>query len=289
MILLADSGSTKTDWCVIAPGQPARYASGAGINPFFMTEQEMADEVRRTVRPCLDVRPEAVYFYGAGCTPEKSPVVEAALRQALTELPGTANSPDTPGMAISVCSDMVGAARALCGHSPGIACILGTGSNSCYFDGEVITANVPPLGFILGDEGSGAVLCKRFVADLLKGQLPVGLRDDFFARHRLTMAEIIDRVYRRPLPNRFLAGFSPYIAEHRSEPAVRRIIVANFHDFFTRNVMQYAWQSVPVHFVGSIAVAYHEELLATAAELGITVGRVLKTPMPGLVAYHSAQ
>ena len=165
-ILIADSGSTKTDWCVVQNGQQqARYET-KGMNPFFQTQNQMEDEIRQNLLPQLpNEQPTAVYFYGAGCTPEKSPLVKESLERCF---------PDAT--TIEVNSDLLAAARALCGHQPGIACILGTGSNSCFYDGKGISFNVPALGFILGDEGSGANLGKRLVGDILKNQFPGDLR-----------------------------------------------------------------------------------------------------------------
>ena len=168
---------------------------------------------------------------------------------------------------VEVGSDMLGAARALCGHHAGIACILGTGSNSCYYDGAKIMANVSPLGFILGDEGSGAVLGKLLVGSLLKNQLTPGLKEEFLTTYALTPADIIDRVYRRPLPNRFLASLD------------------SFRDFLRRNVMQYDWQAYNVHFCGSIAYHYQTVLAEAAATYSIRLGQVVQSPMEGLAKF----
>ena len=288
-ILIADSGSTKTDWCLIDSEQRTDHFSGSGLNPFFMDEAEIVRELRNTVIPHLNDAPEAVYFYGAGCTPEKAPLVAGAIGQALSVDLRTM-SPER----ISVNTDMLGAARALCGRNAGVACILGTGSNSCLYDGERITANVPPLGFIVGDEGSGAVLGKLFIGDLLKGLLTPGLREAFLESRQLTMADVIERVYRRPLPNRFLASLSPFIAEHRNDPTVRRLVMYNFRAFLTRNVMQYltpdstaSHSALPIHFVGSIAYVYRDELEESAGELGLRLGKIMRAPIIGLVEYHT--
>jgi N-acetylglucosamine kinase-like BadF-type ATPase len=188
---------------------------------------------------------------------------------------------------IEVNSDMLGTARALCGREAGIACILGTGSNSCYYDGKNIVANVSPLGFILGDEGSGAVLGKLFIGSLLKNQLTEGLKETFLDEYKLTPAEIIDRVYRKPFPNRFLATFSPFIAKHIEDNSIQLLVKNAFSDFFRRNVMQYDYRTCKVHFCGSIAHFYRDSLIEAANELQLNIGTIAQTPMDGLVAYHS--
>ena len=235
-ILLADSGSTKTDWALLGGDGQAMEFQTAGINPFYQSEEDIRLAMRE-VLPFVDgACLGKVYFYGAGCAfPEKIRMVESAVAGVL-QVP------------CEVHSDLLAAARALCGHRPGIACILGTGSNSCLWDGERMLQNVSPLGFILGDEGSGAYLGKRLVGDLLKGQTPSHLRDAFLARYELTPGDIIDRVYRQPFPNRFLASLSPFIAEHRDEPCMRRIVLESFRAFLTRRLhrlalSRLAWRS----------------------------------------------
>ena len=278
MILIADSGSTKTDWCIVFNGTLIKRIGTKGINPFFQSEEEIQQELTASLLPQL---PEgtinSVYFYGAGCTPEKAPVLRRAIADSL---PVIGN--------IKANSDMLAAARGLCGHEAGIACILGTGSNSCLYDGCNIVDNVSPLGFILGDEGSGAVLGKRLVGDLLKNQLSAKLKDKFLTQFNLTVPEIIDRVYRKPFPNRFLAGLSSFLEENISEPGIRELLVSSFHDFLKRNVMQYkGYADYPIHFIGSIAYFYKHELVMAGNELNIRIGKVVKSPMDGLIEYHS--
>ena len=216
-----------------------------------------------------------MHFYGAGCINDKAEAVHRALTRSL----GTD--------AVEVCTDMLAAARALCGHKAGIACILGTGSNSCFYNGREIEVNVSPLGFILGDEGSGACLGKLLVGDLLKGQMPAALKDEFLSKYDLTSAEIIDRVYRRPFPNRFLAGLSPFLAGHLQKPCVRRLVTNSFRAFLCRNVKHYDYRRYEVHFTGSIAFHY-QPLLAKAAEAeGIRLGQVVKSPLEGLIGFHA--
>ena len=275
MILIADGGSTKTDWCVSAQGKQLQRVITHGINPFFLSEEEIGEKIRSSLLPELQTNKfDALYFYGAGCLPEKIPMMQNVLGKHLDV------------KTIEVNSDMLGAARGLSGRNPGIVCILGTGSNSCYYDGENIVNNVSPLGFILGDEGSGAVLGKLMVGDLLKNQLPAGLKEKFLQEYDLTPGMIIERVYRQPFPNRFLASLSPFLLKNIEEPAVRSLILNAFRSFLTRNVMQYDYKKYPVYFIGSIAYHYKEILEEAVAASGMQLGEIMQNPMDGLVRYH---
>lgn len=276
MILIADSGSTKTDWCMVENGETILRFKTKGINPFFQTEGEIQKEIETGLLPGLNgIQPAAIYFYGAGCAfPEKNEMIRRAINRYLPA-------------SVEVGSDLLAAARALCGNRPGIACILGTGSNSCQYDGKEIVKSISPLGFILGDEGSGAVLGKLLIGDVLKDQLPAALKEQFLAEYALTPALIMDRVYRQPFPNRFLAGFSPFISAHLDEPAIWELATRSFMAFFTRNVMQYDYLELPVHFVGSVAWHYQIMLKDIAFNLGICPGTIIQSPMDGLIAYHS--
>lgn len=275
MILIADSGSTKTDWCVVENGESILRFKTRGTNPFFQTEEEIGKEIEAGLLPSLKgFEPSAIYFYGAGCAfPEKNDMIRRAVNRYLS-------------VPVEVGSDLLAAARALCGDQPGIACIMGTGSNSCYYDGREIVKNVSPLGFILGDEGSGAVLGKLLIGDVLKDQLPPALKDQFLTQYELTPALIMDKVYRQPFPNRFLAGFSPFIREHLDEPAIWELVTRSFLAFFTRNVKQYDYFEQPVHLVGSVAWYYQDVLKEIVFDLGIRLGTIARSPMEGLVAYH---
>lgn len=276
MILIADSGSTKTDWCVVLEGTPIKRITTKGINPFFQSEEEIQQELTISLLPQLPERTvNSVYFYGAGCTPEKAPILRRAIADSLSVVGN-----------IKAHSDMLAAARGLCGHEAGIACILGTGSNSCFYNGEDIVNNISPLGFILGDEGSGAVLGKLLVGDILKNQLSPAIKEAFLKQFDLTAPEIIDRVYRQPFPNRFLASLSPFIAQHLEEPAIRALVFNSFTAFLRRNVMQYDYEKYPVHFIGSVAACYKEILQEAALEMGIRIGKILQSPMEGLIQYH---
>lgn len=276
-LLIADSGSTKTDWRIIQEGKETHAIATKGMNPFFQTPSEMETELRSSLLPHLPVTPfDAIYFYGAGCTPEKSRVVAQTLQQCIKVKD-----------CIEVHSDLLAAARGLCGHQPGIACILGTGSNSCFFDGTAITANVPALGFILGDEGSGANLGKRLVGDLLKNQLDDELKNKFFCQFNTSMAEVIDKVYRQPFPSRYLASLNVFLEQNRTHEGIHRLLVRAFQDFIERNVMQYSYQKYAMNCIGTIAVVYQLELAEAADRCGVTLGKICKSPTEGLIQYHT--
>lgn len=277
MILLADSGSTKTDWGLVENGKLVKRLRTSGMNPFQMSEEAITEEIKTHLVPELPGTVlDEVHFYGAGCTKEKQPIVERALRANLTI-----------NVECEVASDMLGAARGICGHKPGIACILGTGSNSCSYDGKNLVKNVSPLGFILGDEGSGAVLGKLLVGDVLKNQMPEAITKRFFEKYKLTSAEIIDRVYRQPKPNTFLASFVPFLEENIDEPKIYNLVKESFRSFLRRNVMQYdGWQTLPIGFNGSIAKIYKKPLLEALEEEGMHLGRIIQAPMEAMVEYH---
>ena len=279
MILIADSGSTKTDWCVVENGVLVQQIFTKGTNPFFQSEEEISNEIATALLPELKTDEfNAVYFYGAGCGfPDKIEIVHRAISKQL-KVKGN----------VEVATDMLAAARGLCGREAGIACIMGTGSNSCYYDGENIVANVSPLGFILGDEGSGACLGKLMVGDLLKNQMTPELKEKFLTQFNLTPADIIDRVYRKPFPNRFLASLSPFLAQNINEPCVHELVLNSFKAFFKRNIMQYEnYQNLKVNLIGSVAF-YYKGVLAEAAEvMGIQLGTIIQSPMEGLIKYHA--
>src|SRR5574344_520738 len=276
MILIADSGSTSTNWVLVEHGKSIQSLFTPGINPFYQTPEEIAGEIATLT---LNVEPssvKAIYFYGAGCVADKIEMVKHAIAQSFRQ------------SQIYVESDLVAAAQGLLQHKAGIACILGTGSNSCFYDGKDIVSNVLPLGFILGDEGSGAVLGKKFIADCLKNQLPEELKNKFLTTFGLTANDIINHVYRKPFPNRYLAQFTPFLADNMAEPAIYNLIFDSFTDFFVRNVMQYPnFDEYPVSFVGSIAYYFKDILEVVAFELGITLGEIKQSPLEGLVAFHS--
>ena len=281
MILIADSGSTKTDWCVVENGQPIQQISTKGINPFFQSEEEISNEIATSLLPQLKTNAlDAVYFYGAGCGfPDKIAMVHRAITKHLQIK-----------REVEVNTDMLAVAHGLCQHEAGIACIMGTGSNSCYYDGKQIVSNVSPLGFILGDEGSGAVLGKLLVGDILKNQMTPELKEKFLKQFGLTPADIIDHVYRKPFPNRFLASLSPFLAQNIDEPCIHALVLGSFKSFLKRTVMQYEnFRNSKVHFIGSVAFYYKTILAEAAQEMNIQLGTIIKSPMEGLIKYHSGK
>ena len=272
-LMIADSGSTKTTW---QTGQLCIRTQG--INPFHQSADSIKAILTDELMPQIaSVEVNEIVFYGAGCTAEKSLVLSEVLAEVFT------SSND-----IQVGSDMLGAARALCQHSPGIACILGTGANSCYYDGKEIQDNVPPLGYVLGDEGSAAYIGKRLVADILKRQMPNDVCKMFHDETGLDTSTIINNVYRMPMPNRFLGETSRFCANHRNHVAIHNLLTDCFTQFFRRNVMSYQHTDLPVHFVGSVAKVYEEEIHEAATGLGLKIGTIMSDPMPGLLTYHAS-
>jgi len=289
MKLVVDSGSTKATWIWMRQGKDDVKVDSVGINPVRddkETIERIVEGVAATLGCYEAVVPMGepmgaaasgelqVFFYGAGCVAPYAEVVRDVLERVFK------------GAQVCVESDLLGAARALFGIKEGIACILGTGSNSCYYDGERIVGNVSPLGWILGDEGSGAVLGRTLVGDLLKGQLGEDLKEAFFERFQLTQTDIIDRVYRQPLANRFLASLVPFLVEHREDAGVHALLVSAFRSFFRRNVAAYNRSDLPVSFVGGIAGQFECELREAAESEGFKVREIERQPIVGMVAYH---
>lgn len=265
MKLIADSGSTKTDWRLDG------LFSTQGINPFHMSEDTILGILRNELLPQLGAASssiEEIEFYGAGCTVAKIPVMKALLSEVFPS-----------AKKIIVGSDMLGAAKALLGKKEGIACILGTGANSCLYDGKKIVGNVSPMGYILGDEGSGAVLGKTFINELYKGGHPDFI-NVFEKETGLSQADIIQKVYREALPNRFLASLSKFIGAHIVEEQwIEDMVVDCFRDFFRKNVRHYNRKDLSVCFVGSVAYYYKAQLQKAAELEDYTIGKILRSPL----------
>lgn len=278
MILIADSGSTKTDWVLIGnDGQVVEEVTTAGMNPFHQTDEELVSILKEmSLTDAYQEEKISLFFYGSGCTPEQIPRLRELLSQNLPNI-----------CVCDVYSDLMGAVHALCGHQEGIACILGTGANSCLYDGERIVQNTPALGYILGDEGSGAVLGRKFINALYKGRLPQGLREAFEQEMNLTMSTVIQRVYKEPQANRFLASLSLFIGKHLDVPEVRQLVVENFREFLRNNVKPYGRPELPVSFVGSMAYHYESELREALQLEGLVVGKILKRPVSSLIRFCS--
>lgn len=279
MILLADGGSTKVDWRLVEGTKEVKQISTKGANPFFRSREDISEEIKKVINPVLNGHTiDSVHFFGAGCaSPEKNKIV----RDAIADNIKTSH--------IEVNSDLVAAAKGLCGTKKGIACILGTGSNSCFYDGEEIVENVSPLGYVLGDEGSGAVLGRLFLGACLKNQLTKGLKEKFLREFDLTPAAILDMVYRQPLANRFLASLSPFLVENIHDKTVYDLVYNAFKDFFVKNVMQYDYKNNDVHFTGSVAYYYKDLVRKVGTDLNIKVGIISQSPMEGLIRYYAGE
>ena len=287
MILIADSGSTKTDWALISPSvlssqlsvlsSQLSVLSSQGLNPVHQSRETILQILRSELLPQLDSSEiESVFFYGSGVRPEMEPVMVNLLREVFPQ-----------AETIEAHSDLLGSARALCGHNYGIASILGTGANSCLYDGTSIVMNTPAMGYILGDEGSGASLGKRLLHDLYKGVLSEKVKASFETETGLVMPEIINKVYRQPLPNRFLASLSTFIHTHLDVPEMRQLVIDTFVDFFRFNIAPYQRPDLPVSFVGSIAYFFESELREAAESQGFTLGTILRSPIEGLIRFHN--
>ena len=266
--LLADGGSTKTEWSLLHDNVETGHFTTPGMNPSLMTPDEILNILEHTVRshPAMSVSSE-IEYYGAGCTPQGSETMRECLAKAFKQ-----------AGRIIVGSDIVGAAKALLGTHEGIACILGTGANSCLWDGSRIVCQTPALGYILGDEGSGAVLGRLFVNALYKGMPDDNLRREFETEHGVDMMGVISRVYRMPQPNRWLASLSPFIHRHLDNPHVRDIVRENFRQFLIRNIIPYRRPDLSVSFVGSIAYYYADILRETIIDEGLSPGIILLSP-----------
>jgi len=277
MLLIADSGSTKVDWRAIHKDGSVQEITTAGINPYFQTNEQITYELEQHLLPAVSAEVNEIHFYGAGVSsPEKILVLQNCFKEVF------------PKAVSFAYTDLLAAARALCGHKPGIAGILGTGANSCYYDGKDIADNVPACGFILGDEGSGAVLGKKLISDYLKRQLPAEISESFTQKYGLNYNSIVERVYRQPFPNRFLATFSVFLNENRANPYIYKLLRSGLEEFFTRNILQYDYKKYPVNLVGSVAFHYSDIINDIASQYGIKIGIILKSPIDGLVDYHKS-
>lgn len=279
--LIADAGSTTVEWSLISSeGNVVKSMSTVGINALLAD----ADTINSTFNEVKDSLPhdfaiDEIHYYGAGCATD---LICNKIRESLKSSWKEADS--------HVSSDLLGAARALFGSAKGIACILGTGSNSCFYDGDKIMAQIPSLGFVLGDEGSGAALGKRLISDAFKEQLPENIREAFLEEYRLTLPEILDKVYKTPAPNRFLASFVPFLHKNLWNPYIFSLVLKELTKFVKRNVAMYKGaHSVDVCFTGSVAFNFERVLREAVASQGYRVSKISKSPMEGLIAFHTHQ
>ena len=275
MKLIAESGSTRTEWALVEGNHLVQNVLTEGLNPFFQSRREISRSVRLGLPEIFFKKKiEQVYFYGAGCTSDKKNIIGASLVAQFK----------TP---IQVESDLLAAARGLFKSEAGIACILGTGSNSCFYDGKNIVKNIKAAGYILGDEGSGATLGKFFLSDLLKGLAPKQIETDFYDKFKISSNDIMESVYNQPFPNRFLATIAFFLADYLDNDYVSTILTDNLRAFFVRNVCQYDYKNYPIRFVGSIAYNYSVQLRSIANEFGVDIDIIEETPMAGLIDFHS--
>ena len=276
MKLIADSGSTKTAWKLIGHSGEVKNIKTPGINPFFRSEEDIYKELEKCLLPETGSDIEKIFFYGSGIVnAEKGDIIRRALNRIYTHA------------TIETHSDVLGAAIALFGNNAGIACILGTGSNACLYDGQNITQGISPLGFILGDEGSGAVMGRKLLGDYFKEVMPAHLRDEFSTRFNLTREEVLNRVYRTEKPNQFLAQFVPFLSEHENSAWCQEIVQQNFMEFFERNVVKLPrYTTYPIGFIGSVAWYFSQILNNTASYFGYDQTIIVKDPIDGLEKYY---
>lgn len=275
--LVADSGATKTSWRMLGPdGEKEIYTPG--ISPFFFDKDQIAQLITEQVIPKLDGQePAAIYFYGTGCADAANKqLVKSGIEQAFGG-----------ERIIEVESDLLGAARALCGREPGVAAILGTGSNSCVFSGTEITKNNPAPGFILGDEGSGAYLGKKVLQYFIYQTFDEELMHKFRLQYGLEYRAILNKVYKEPWPNRFLASFAPFLAQNRGHYMIENIIEDGISDFIITHLYKYneTW-TLPIHFTGGIAWHFKDMVRELCESFELHLGKILPEPMAGLIEYH---
>lgn len=275
--LIADSGSTKAEWSLLNNGKRKTILT-QGISPYFLSKDQVIDLLLKELKPGLkNIQVDEVYYYGTGCAnPDNAKLIKSAIKEIF------------PEAKIDVTHDLLAAARALCGNEKGIACILGTGSNSCYYNGKKIMSNSPGLGYVLGDEGSGAYLGKKVLQYYLYNTFDDELKGRFDLTYLTNKSEILENVYKKPLPNRYLAGFVMFLAENRGHYMIENIIEDCLNDFFFTHLCKYkeTW-TLPVNFAGSVAFGFRDVLEQLCKSYEFELGKILKKPMSGLIEYHS--
>lgn len=281
MILITDSGSSKCTWCFVRNNGTCKRITTTGINPSTQTDEQIHHILNEELFPALNdsfFQPneptEKIFFYGAGCTENRKSFIKEILKRSFPQARTEAES------------DMLGAARSLFQQEKGIACILGTGANSCLYDGQKITAQIPAMGYILGDEGSGAYLGRMLLRAVFKQQLPQQVIDEFQKEYELSLGQVLERTYKTPMANRFLASLTPFLARHREEPALRELLLRAFRDFARFNLKAYQEKTCNVSFIGSIAHYFREELEESLKAEGFCLQQVIQDPIDGLCRYH---
>ncbi|HSK12099.1 MAG TPA: hypothetical protein VK907_02735 [Phnomibacter sp.] len=277
MILIADSGATKAAWCLVG-GKRKLEVKTQGISPYYFTSEQVTHVLLQELAPSIKGKAiDEIHFYGTGCA-------TAAMQQVVKK--GIKNAFPKAGK-ISVASDMMGAARALCGTSKGVVCILGTGSNSCVYNGKRITKNNPAPGFILGDEGSGAYLGRKVLQHFIYNTFDEELMHRFNLKYKTDYRTILDHVYKQPWPNRYMAGFTTFLSENRGHYMIENILEDGLSDFFMTHLYKYTetWSS-PINFVGSIAWHFRDKLQEICASFELQLGKILQAPIDGLADFH---
>ncbi len=279
MILIADSGSTKTEWCLVQSNGERKTFQTIGMNPYFIDQQGVNYVLIKDLHPYIDQKSiTKLYFYGSGCS---SITQNETIASPMEDFFKNAD--------IYIEHDLLGAARSLCQREPGIASILGTGSNSCLYDGLNIIENVPSVGYVLGDEGAGSYIGKQLISLYLTGDLPSNLAKIFEETYHPDLNEVLDLVYKKPFPNRYLASYTRFLSDNIHDAFAHNLVKDAFLAFFRRQIMKYTdYQKVPVHFTGSVSYYFQEILKETASEVGIHVGRIATNPMEGLIQYHTS-
>lgn len=279
MILLADGGSTKTTWALLEEnGDLVRQWTTAGINPYQQTEATISTQLKELFAESA-ATVKTLYYYGAGATSSASKKLIESFKSVFNHL-----------QKIDIQSDIVAAAYALCGNEAGIVCILGTGSNSAVYDGKTVIENVGGFGFILGDEGSGAVMGKQLMMDYLYRSMPKKIHQQLQAEYHLNDGKILQQVYNSPFPNRFLASFAPFLAKNKAEIYISELINTQINAFLQKKVLCYDQAPhYPIHFTGSIAYFFQDVVRAVAQQHQLKIGTIVQAPMAGLLAYHQGK
>ena len=276
MIIIADSGSSKIDWRLLHKDGSIGQTHTVGFNPYYQPIEDLKKSILQSLVPIVKENVTKIFFYSTGVSSSKN---QDLVRDAFLEF--------FPKTTVEIEWDLLAAARALCGHEAGIACILGTGSNSCLYDGVKITEQVANLGWILADEGSGATIGKKFLFDYLRKEMPPALAEQFKKRFPFSREEFLEKIYQQEKPSTFLATFSKFIFQHLKEPYCYQLVYDSFSEFYENNVMKYeGYKNLRVHFVGSIAFYYSDLLRQVANDKGVTVKNILEGPIAGLTLYH---
>jgi len=279
MIIIADSGSTKTTWCLINEAGTQTLFETEGYNPCYTGKEQLVKILKPNLPQVFDYeKVTKAVFYGAGVYEDKYSVIQEAIRSVFSNAQ------------VDAAMDLMGSARALLGETRGFAAILGTGSNSCIYNGKEITHYIDSLGFMLGDEGSGGYMGKRLIGDFIRGTMPQEVSQKFFDTYQLTNDELIDRIYANPTPNRYCASFARFLTGELAghDYLEQHIIIGSFRDFFRNIVSLYPnYQAYSFNCVGTIGHIFRDRLTLVAHEFGMEIGNIIPTPMEGLIRYHA--